>query len=405
MINVYGRTLDICGEERFLGFSGDNLTEIRQFKITDPSLFGLTFKLDAETDGIKNIFDLTKTVCDGYILLTWHVTNIHTEKKGILNVQLRGFSDDLCVWRSGSDYFRVGESIYSGEDFTAFSPSEFEEMEQRITSVCNRTESLSNTAETAATAATAAEADAAAAKLGAENSAENAAASASSAQYWAKLAQQWASGSVTHYYKTSEEEIFAIPSPNQGDIAYLINGDTCSQYIYDTQDTDSDGVNPEWIFMGYFSPAAEVTWDLIENKPAFADVALSGSYDDLTDKPDFATRDYVDSLSIPVVTGTHNIITFDSGVYSLDFANIYVNDTVNYENSATLVNYETGLLFCSRQWLNNHYVINALFCNYNDIRKFHISCDTYTVAVCDITNFATADDITSAILDSWEVGV
>ncbi len=301
MINIFGRTLDICGDERFLGCRADNLAETRVFKITDKKLFDLYFKLDTETDGVKNIYDLTKTVFDGYILLTLTISNLHTEKSGLLHIQLRGFNEDGCVWHSNTDYFRIGESIYSGEDFTALRPSEFEEIEVRVT---KQAESAAENAARAGLYTTAVQADANAASISRDNAAKSEAAagiaagsaqeasanahkSASDAAEWAEKARLWAQSGVTHYYRQSEAEMLEISSPSRGDICYIISTENpCCQFVYDINDIDKDGVNPEWIFMGYFSPASSITWDMITSKPEFSEVAFSGDYLSLKNAPD-----------------------------------------------------------------------------------------------------------------------
>ncbi len=135
MITLLGRTLDIPVSDRVIGQQGDCLVEIRQFKITDPSLFSLSFKLDTETSAGKDIYDLKKAQEDDCIILTWTVTNLHTRVSGDIRVQLRGFDNSGCVWHSYCDYFCVNDSIYTTEDFAALSPTEFEEIEQRITGI------------------------------------------------------------------------------------------------------------------------------------------------------------------------------------------------------------------------------------------------------------------------------
>ena len=64
------------------------------------------------------------------------------------------------------------------------------------------------------------------------------------------------------------------------------------------------------------TPGGATTWDSVTNKPTFADVATSGSYDDLTDKPTIpsitglATEQYViDAVGAVVIPDVSNFIT------------------------------------------------------------------------------------------------
>ncbi len=300
MITIYNRTLDITGGDRFIGCRSDNLTEIREFKITDEKLFGMSFKLDTEAGGEKNIFDLTKSASDGCIILKWTITNLHTAQSGVMHVQLRGFDGENCVWRSNTDYFRIGESIYSTEDFTALCPSEFEEIEARVTQFAEECEENASAADgyaesalSSANAASLSRDNAASSEADAENAAKNAekasasaSSSATEAAEWAEKARQWSLKGVTHYYRQVEEEMFAIPSPSQGDICYIISDERpCCQYVYDTNDLDGDSVNPEWIFMGYFSPLPSIMWGMITDKPDFSEVAYTGDYMYLKNTP------------------------------------------------------------------------------------------------------------------------
>lgn len=61
--------------------------------------------------------------------------------------------------------------------------------------------------------------------------------------------------------------------------------ETRSDYIYDANDTDGDGENPEWIQTSSWDTIEGMTWDIIKGKPNFAVVATSGSYNDLSDRP------------------------------------------------------------------------------------------------------------------------
>ncbi len=69
MIKIKDRNLIIEGAERSIGVDGDNLIEIRQFEVTETSLFAFNFKLDTEkSNGEEGIIDLIKTTEDGRIM-------------------------------------------------------------------------------------------------------------------------------------------------------------------------------------------------------------------------------------------------------------------------------------------------------------------------------------------------
>lgn len=85
---------------------------------------------------------------------------------------------------------------------------------------------------------------------------------------------------------TSTSEMNAITGMKDGDICLVVDftGGTTSMYRYDTNDIDGDNINPEWVFLGQFQFLALNKENLLSilNLPA---VATSGSYNDLSDKP------------------------------------------------------------------------------------------------------------------------
>jgi hypothetical protein len=91
------------------------------------------------------------------------------------------------------------------------------------------------------------------------------------------------------------------------------NCDRCSvyetkcDYIYDTQDIDADGVNPEWIKTSEWDSLKEIAWSMITGKPTFADVAFSGDFADLKNTPSLST-------STPIV------LTVEDGVAKWDYS-------------------------------------------------------------------------------------
>jgi transcription antitermination factor NusA-like protein len=139
MIKVINRRLNIPSQDRVVGFTGDNLVETRVFELNryygdvDLSLFD--FKLDTDINNVKNIIDLDKSVADDKITLTWTVLESHVLHAGRMAIQLRAFSGNEEKWHSEQDYVRVEASINATEVWPDPLPSEFEEMEQRVTAM------------------------------------------------------------------------------------------------------------------------------------------------------------------------------------------------------------------------------------------------------------------------------
>ena len=139
MIIVAGRNLTIPPDEILLGYDGDNLIEKREFEISDGSLFDFNFKLDIKNNGYIGIVDLSKTVEADKIILTWDIQEQDIPSRGLLHAQLRAFDDTTLIWHSNTGRFTVGDSINATDYFPSPLPSEFEQMEQRVTQAKNET--------------------------------------------------------------------------------------------------------------------------------------------------------------------------------------------------------------------------------------------------------------------------
>lgn len=135
MITVTGRKLKILDTEKFIGYQGENKVEVRQFKITNASLFDADFKLDLKSRDYTDIIDLVKTVEDDYIILTWTVTRENVINNGTLHAQLRAFFGDDEVWKSECGTFNVKASINAEDYYPEILPSEFTQMESRVTAM------------------------------------------------------------------------------------------------------------------------------------------------------------------------------------------------------------------------------------------------------------------------------
>ena len=124
----------------------------------------------------------------------------------------------------------------------------------------------------------------------------------------------------------SEVSMLTFPRNKSGTLACLNDIPTVSG--------TNDGTNWTTITIGsdtYDIPAtASVDWSDITNKPTFATVATSGSYNDLTDKPTIpaavsGTNDGTNWTSLTIGSDTYNIPSGGGGGSGTDI--IYINDT------------------------------------------------------------------------------
>lgn len=150
MIIVTERKLNIPRSDLVVGYAGDNLVEIRNFELSrfygdiDLSLFD--FKLDTQVGEVKNIIDLAKVVAEDTIMLTWTIEESHVLYPGYMAIQLRAFHGEVEKWHSAQEYVLVMPSINPAAAQPDVLPSEFEQMEQRVTAVKNDAEEAAQTA-------------------------------------------------------------------------------------------------------------------------------------------------------------------------------------------------------------------------------------------------------------------
>lgn len=150
MIQVTKRRLNIPDTDRVVGFTGDNLVEKRIFEVDrmygDVDLALFDFKLDTQIGNTKNIINLEKTVTDGKIILTWTIYASHILTAGRMAVQIRAFRGEVEKWHPEQDYVLVQPSINATEAQPDPLPSEFVQMEARVTAVKNDAEEAAQTA-------------------------------------------------------------------------------------------------------------------------------------------------------------------------------------------------------------------------------------------------------------------
>jgi len=149
-IKIINRSLNIPVQDRNIGFTGDNLVETRSFELTriyaGVDLSEFDFKLDTEINGTKNIIDLDKSVTEDKITLTWTVRESHILHPGRMSIQIRAFSQGEEKWHSAQDYVLVQPSINALEVQPDPLPSEFEQMELRVTTMKEQAEASAQTA-------------------------------------------------------------------------------------------------------------------------------------------------------------------------------------------------------------------------------------------------------------------
>lgn len=149
-VRIINRSMGIPIPERTIGYIGDNRVETRAFELArmygDVDLSTFDFKLDTEINGTKNIIDLDKSVTEDKITLTWTVRESHILHPGHMSIQIRAFSQGEEKWHSAVDYVIVQSSINATEAQPDPLPSEFVQMEARVTAMKNDAEEAAQTA-------------------------------------------------------------------------------------------------------------------------------------------------------------------------------------------------------------------------------------------------------------------
>lgn len=154
MMLVTGRKLNIAGSDKIVGHMGDNLVESRMFSL--PRIYEgidmapFDFKLDTQAGDVKNIIDLDKSVTEDKITLTWTIAESHILRSGRMAIQIRAFKGTVEKWHSSQEFVIVHSSINPTAAQPDVLPSEFEQMEVRVTSMKNDAEGAADTAETQA---------------------------------------------------------------------------------------------------------------------------------------------------------------------------------------------------------------------------------------------------------------
>jgi hypothetical protein len=223
-IRIVNRSLDIPISERSIGHTGDNLVEIRTFELNrfygDIDLSEFDFKLDTEINGTKNIIDLDKSVNDDKITLTWTVKESHILHPGHMSIQIRAFSQGEEKWYSAVDYVIVQASINATEAQPDPLPSEFVQMEQRVTAMKNDAEEAAQTATEQAGIATTKAQEASDSADRAWQSEQAAKASEDMAKAYAEDAEEFAEDAEEHAQIAANNILNGVNTHNESTAAH-----------------------------------------------------------------------------------------------------------------------------------------------------------------------------------------
>lgn len=150
MITITARKLTIPRVDLVVGYAGDNLVETRTFELpkiyNSVDLSAFDFKLDTQLGEVKNIIDLDKSVTEDKITLTWGIEESHVLSSGRMAIQIRAFKGAVEKWHSEQAYVLVQPSINATAAQPAVLPSEFEQMEVRVTDAKNEAQEAAQTA-------------------------------------------------------------------------------------------------------------------------------------------------------------------------------------------------------------------------------------------------------------------
>lgn len=254
---------------------------------------------------------ITTEVQDNRIQVKWRIGLNTTINPGCVQFMV-DFRDekDAVVWHSREYYLQIDPAL-TAESLVAQYPSMFIQYEAAMRKLYADAQAAVEQAEEQAGAAAGAATEAAAAKNAAVEQAQAAstskdeAAKASEEVRRLKLEAEQSSQSAAQALgdcQTIKQQVAALMATDTKSYFFstlaerdeaegLRNCDRCSvfetraDYIYDDHDIDGDGVNPEWVKTSDWDALKTVAWEIITGKPAFAAVATSGSYNDLSDKP------------------------------------------------------------------------------------------------------------------------
>ena len=134
-------------QDGILGFTGEHQSRRLMIHLDEPGTWNYKLELAYE-DGQKNILDLTTDENQLYVDLE----RAHLAQGGLVQAQIRGISGDK-ICKSNVFPLQILSSIEASEAFSTVLPSEFEQIEQRITGLAQEAQESAEIAEAAANTA------------------------------------------------------------------------------------------------------------------------------------------------------------------------------------------------------------------------------------------------------------
>ena len=117
MITIESGKLSIPDDERFVGFSGDNLREEKRFALLHHTDRDCTFTLCLRfDDGTVREVVLAQFLYSSDVLLVWEIRREHLYSSGIVTAQIRIEYSGGEVLHTTKDYFFVSPSLDQSED-------------------------------------------------------------------------------------------------------------------------------------------------------------------------------------------------------------------------------------------------------------------------------------------------
>ena len=191
-----------------IGIAGENNARLLKIDADEPSMdYAWKLEIEHQQSGEKNIVDLNR---DGNILSVL-LTRDMIRHCGVHYMQVRGVRGEE-VKKSNRFYVMVGESISASDSLPPLPPSEFAQMEARITALKTETEQAAKNVQADAERAASAADRADAAATSAEDSAEAAGKSEATAQTHANNAASSAGEANTSAYSAAYSEESALSS-------------------------------------------------------------------------------------------------------------------------------------------------------------------------------------------------
>ncbi len=138
MITIQSGKLIIPEEDRFVGFAGDNLVNMKRIVLPDHEAGSgsYTLCLRFDDDSVR-VIPLEKSVSGSDLVLTWNIRKSHLLKPGIVMAQVKSVDSDDVVLHTSCDYFIIAGSAELSEDGDPEYVAR-EELEERLSEFCEK---------------------------------------------------------------------------------------------------------------------------------------------------------------------------------------------------------------------------------------------------------------------------